>query len=122
MTSRRGAFQPFPSGGPQAASPARTASSGRINPSPAPALSPMPTALLPVATAACRVPVADLSESSGRFIAYPDGQVIQDSASVVALPGGTPGQIGANPGVTYDQAAGMWLPVPLSWNAPSSHL
>jgi len=41
---------------------------------------------------------------------------------VVALPGGTPGQIGANPGLTYDLATGTWVPVPYHWLAPGGSL
>jgi len=88
--------------------------------SPAPALpSPSPS---PLTTGACRVPIADISEAKGWFITIPGGSRQDDPASVVALPGGTPGQIGANPGLIYDHSTDTWVPVPYNWLAPGGSL
>ncbi len=67
----------------------------------------------------CRVPYADISEASGGFIFYPGGKQQSDPNSAVALPGNTPGQLGLNPGLTYDYATGTWFPVPPNWVAPN---
>src|SRR5260370_30094839 len=75
---------------------------------PAPPL-PSPS---PAASGSCQIPIADISEAKGWFITVPGGNRQDDPASVVALPGGTPGQIGVNPGLTLDRAAGPWGPVP----------
>jgi len=107
--------------------PSPTTSSGALStqqaptPSPtAPAFSPAPPLASPSASASasCRIPIADISEARGWFLTIPGGDRQDDPNSVVALPGGTPGQIGANPGLTYDRAAGVWVPVPYHWLAP----
>jgi len=59
-----------------------------------------------------------ITEASGAFVLYPSGAVAAAPSSKVALPGGQPGQIGVNPGITYDLAATKWLPVPYYWLAP----
>ena len=76
-------------------------------------------ALPPAPPGSCRLPFSDISEARGGFILYPGGQRLDDPASVVALPGNTPGTIGVNPGLTFDVATGTWVPVPLQWLAPS---
>ncbi len=104
---------PSPTASPQpAASPTEPAFS------PAPPL-PSPS---PAASGTCQVPIADISEAKGWFITVPGGSRQDDPASVVALPGGTPGQIGVNPGLTLDRAAGAWVPVPYNWLAPGGSL
>src|SRR5713226_5170444 len=114
-----------------AASPTATAGptpSPAPSPSPSESVSPSPALASPspspspAATGTCRVPIADISEAKGWFITIPGGSRQDDSASVVALPGGTPGQIGANPGLTYDLATGTWVPVPFQWLAPGGSL
>ncbi len=97
------------------------AASPQPTPSPAqPAFSPAPPLPSPsqVASGSCQIPIADISEAKGWFITVPGGNRQDDPASVVALPGGTPGQIGINPGLTFDKAAGLWVPVPYQWLAP----
>src|SRR5229473_1996851 len=101
------------------------AASPQPTPSPAqPAFSPAPPLPSPsqVASGSCQIPIADISESKGWFITVPGGNRQDDPASVVALPGGTPGQIGVNPGLTLDRAAGAWVPVPYNWLAPGGSL
>ena len=89
--------------------------------------SPSPSAFIPApplpspapsAPGSCRIPIADVSEAKGWFITSPGGLRQDDPASIVALPDGTPGQIGVNPGLTYDSATGTWVPVPYNWLAP----
>ncbi len=103
------------SSGREGASGARTSSPPASAPSAAASASPPPivSTSLP-----CRIPIADVSEARGWFITYPGGRRQDDASSVVALPGGKPGQIGANPGLTYDHQAGTWVPVPYEWLAP----
>jgi hypothetical protein len=60
-----------------------------------------------------------ISEAKGYFVAYPSGSTTAAPGSVVALPGGVPGAIGVNPGLTYDTAMHMWVPVPHEWLTPS---
>jgi hypothetical protein len=93
-------------------------------PSPFQPASPVPPPASPSASASgsCRIPIADISEAKGWFLTIPGGSRQDDPTSVVALPGGTPGQIGANPGLTYDRAAGVWVPVPSQWLAPGGSL
>jgi hypothetical protein len=69
-------------------------------------------------TGTCRLPFSEISEAKGGFILYPGGERQDDPSSTVALPGNTPGQIGVNPGLTYDIATGTWVPVPARWLAP----
>jgi hypothetical protein len=66
--------------------------------------------------------MADISEASGWFITYPGGERQDDPASVVALPGGTPGQIGVNPGLTYVHQTGTWVPAFHWWVAPGGQV
>src|SRR5689334_12090265 len=91
-----------------AATPARVATPART-PSPPRLESPTPTAPAatppaPLPSGPCRVPMAYISEAYGWFIAYPSGTQIAAPDSQVALPGGQPGAIGQNPGLTYDRA------------------
>src|SRR5260221_13948679 len=74
-----------------------------------------------ISTAPCRLPISYISEAYGWFVNYPGGGTTQDPTSQVALPGGQPGAIGQNPGLTYDRAARKWVPVPYDWLAPSGH-
>jgi hypothetical protein len=67
----------------------------------------------------CRLPYADISEASGGFITYPGGQRESDPTAQVTLPGGAPGQVGQNPGLTYLASSGRWVPVPRHWVAPN---
>ena len=102
---------------------ARTASDSRTsNPSPAnvppTSASPAPSSSPASASGPCRVPIANISEADGWFITYPGGQRQDDPSSVVALPGGTPGQVGQNPGLTYDRTARRWVPMPYNWLSP----
>ena len=99
-------------------SPARTASPPRLeSPSPLPTQTPAPTPPA-LAGAPCRIPLAYISEAYGWFIGYPGGNRIEAPDSQVALPGGTPGAIGQNPGLTYDHATRTWEPVPYLWLSP----
>jgi len=66
------------------------------------------------------MPYADISEASGGFISVPGGKQDGDPSAVVALPGGTPGRPGVNPGLTYLASIGRWVPVPWFWVAPNS--
>jgi hypothetical protein len=68
----------------------------------------------------CLIPIANISEADGWFITYPGGERKEDPGSVVALPGGVPGQIGQNPGLTYVRAANRWLPVPYNFISPDA--
>lgn len=97
------------------ATPARTASPPRLE-SPTPT-APAPTPP-PLTAGPCRVPMAYISEAYGWFIAYPSGKQIAAPDSQVALPGGQPGAVGQNPGLTYDRATGTWVPVPFLWLSP----
>src|SRR5260221_9804144 len=102
-----------------AASSTRVASPPRLeSPSPPAVATPTPPT---ISTAACRLPISYISEAYGWFVNYPGGATTQDPTSRVALPGGQAGAIGQNPGLTYDRAAGKWVPVPYDWLAPSGH-
>src|SRR2546427_12677969 len=102
-----GACGPVPRDAGFIATASPTATAGPT-PSPAPSPSPSESAFSPApalsspspsATGSCRVPIADISEAKGWFITIPGGDRQDDPASGVALPGGTPGPIGANPGL-----------------------
>src|SRR5260370_5581866 len=101
------------------ASPSPTASPLPAAAATPPAFSPAPPLPSPpqAASGSCQIPIADISEAKGWVIAVPGGNRQDDPASVVALPGGTPGQIGVNPGLTLDRAAAAWVPLP--YNSPS---
>jgi hypothetical protein len=103
------------------ASPSPAASPSRITlPTP-----PISTAAPPsvagrvFSTAPCRVPMSYVTEAKGYFVAYPGGATTPAPGSAIALPGGVPGTIGANPGLTYDVPLRRWVPVPPDWLVPS---
>lgn len=83
----------------------------------------------PNAPLSCRLPLYAGGPGSGGFLVFPDQTFIGDPRSGVTAPspspGGTPspppGPYAGSPGwygLTYDQAASKWLPVPRSWVTP----
>jgi hypothetical protein len=81
----------------------------------------------------CKVPLSNGSPGSGGFVSIPGGTFTSDPASNVALdwsgappptqtpapgPGPGPGMRPPNYGLSYDRAAGKWLPVSAGWVAP----
>src|SRR6266513_673087 len=69
-------------------SPGAIVASAERSPSPLPS----PSASPPVASnAACRIPMAFISEAYGWFLNYPGGGLTKDASSQVALPGNQPG-------------------------------
>jgi hypothetical protein len=107
--------------------PSQPASSSRTNPTPSDSQLPMASGArlqspAPLPGAPCRLPYADISEASGGFITLPGGEVQSDPAATVALPGGTPGRVGQNPGLTYLAASKTWVPVPMRWVSPSGKI
>src|SRR5260370_32715160 len=116
---------------PSPTAPSQATASPQSTASPLPGTSPTQSAFYPApplpspspaALGSCQIPIADISEARGWFITVPGGNRQGDPASVVALPGRTPCQIGVNPGLTLDRAAGAWVPVPYNWLAPGGSL
>ena len=77
-------------------------------------------------TFSCRLPIYAGGPGSGGFLVLPDRTFIADPRSGVTVPSPSPGsspppaQYGPQGwfGLTYDVAAGRWVPVPRSWVAP----
>lgn len=112
-----GPFHRIVTAAPAVATSARIASHARTAP-PAPSPKATPTGPIVYSTAPCRLPMGAITEASGVFVLYPGGALADAPGSEVALPGQEPGQIGANPGVTYDAVMRKWVPVPYFWLTP----
>ena len=116
-----GPFHPIVTAGPAVATSARVSSTARTAP-PSPSPRPAPTAPIVYSTAPCGLPMHAITEASGAFVLYPSGAVAGAPGSEVALPGHSPGEIGVNPGLTYDVAENKWIPAPYYWLAPAGRL
>lgn len=78
-------------------------------PSPTPTVSATP---VPVVLS-CRLPISNGQPGGGGFVTFPAATFAPDSRSGVTIPGN-----GNVFGLSYNRAAGRWLPVPRPWVSP----
>ena len=97
-----------------------------VRPRPTPSPSAQATRTLPTdpspstSPATCRIAVAGNQPGSGGFVTVPGGDFTPDSKSDVKLPNADPNGYGNGAlGLSFDFAAGKWLPVRRTYVAPN---